>query len=927
MSKKQKQWKNFINAQSFRSRFLNRDGFKIIPRNPYSYFLDKYQYLDIFHLHDDPEEQVDAPRTFDKSIPDIQLILDSVEINNFKSIINSKFEIGNTSFIGGFNSSGKSTHTQLILLLIQWLSGESLAKQTSIPLNGPFISLGDNAEDLINRALRDTPHGRQIKKLTNIDIKFNFSTKNDPLGSNVRSIRFRLILHKKSKSSFDIEEISIIDKILSSDRIQELGKDSLFNQAKSVSYIRKYSKTNIEKELHKNHLDNIETSLALGGTFNSPSSFSYTDGEIDFLSYFTEEVLVDDNIYSLNVLHPYNISISPKHSYVDRSYQPHFFVKTEDLIKVNLFENYIAISSQQEFPLNYITMTKSLSNKETKSVLEDQEYFQKVVLSEIESFPEYLDATKKEIKPVLKALKGYFENAKKDFTEGVETYPDNKGLNFLLFIHTFLTVNKLDSLNFSNHSKEDFRIGNPLGDFKLIKKCLENPNYLNTGQKGSSNQKNLEELMFRNAIHSFCIFVYHLLKDTDLPDTSIDRLSDMLERQLNMDFRGGSDNEEEYYSTIQELFKLISSESSTILPNVNDSLKKTELQNDVNNLISESRDKIFEEIKNNFYLRFLTFGFDRLNFTNNLLTEAAIIKNQEFNPTDLIDLNEPVSLVSSYLINQSIQPYVLIDNKSPLNNFTFLNSSRGYTYESEFYGGSESAPIGINGEYTAAYLFLYGNDVISGPEINDNALGNIIQTLLKGDKVDSVEDLGLKTVNLTLLEHLNQWLSYIFDLEEKMEVRESSYGKYNIYLGNDLISNVGSGISQALPIILNILISSKGRIVFLEEVEQNLHASAQAKIADMIIFYSLFNRKFVVETHSEHILNRVRLRKIQFEKRFDTENLFNIYFVSNDEEKGSYAEKISLNKKGQFESDKVRKGFFDQSQLDTLEIIKEIKEL
>ena len=65
----------------------------------------------------------------------------------------------------------------------------------------------------------------------------------------------------------------------------------------------------------------------------------------------------------------------------------------------------------------------------------------------------------------------------------------------------------------------------------------------------------------------------------------------------------------------------------------------------------------------------------------------------------------------------------------------------------------------------------------------------------------------------------------------------------------------------------------------------------------MIIFYSLFNRKFVVETHSEHILNRVCLRKIQFEKRFDTEKLFNIYFVSNDEEKGSYAEKISLNKK------------------------------
>ena len=144
-----------------------------------------------------------------------------------------------------------------------------------------------------------------------------------------------------------------------------------------------------------------------------------------------------------------------------------------------------------------------------------------------------------------------------------------------MFIHTFLTVNKLDSLNFSNHSREDFRIGNPLGDFKLIKECLENPNYLNTNQEDSSNERKLEELMFRNAIHSFCLFVYHLLKqDTDLPDTSIDRLSEMLERELNRNFRGGSDNEEEYYSTIKKLFELIGSESSLILSNVNDSLRK-----------------------------------------------------------------------------------------------------------------------------------------------------------------------------------------------------------------------------------------------------------------------------------------------------------------------------------------------------------------
>lgn len=77
--------------------------------------------------------------------------LDSIEINNFKSIISSTLEVENSSFIGGYNSSGKSAHTQLVLLLNQWLLGESISLDGAIPINGPFISLGDEAIDLIHR--------------------------------------------------------------------------------------------------------------------------------------------------------------------------------------------------------------------------------------------------------------------------------------------------------------------------------------------------------------------------------------------------------------------------------------------------------------------------------------------------------------------------------------------------------------------------------------------------------------------------------------------------------------------------------------------------------------------------------------------------------------------------------------------------------
>ncbi len=148
-----------------------------------------------------------------------------------------------------------------------------------------------------------------------------------------------------------------------------------------------------------------------------------------------------------------------------------------------------------------------------------------------------------------------------------------------------------------------------------------------------------------------------------------------------------------------------------------------------------------------------------------------------------------------------------------------------------------------------------------------------------------------------------------------------------LYFGDDLISNVGSGISQALPIIVSTIIS-KDKFIFLEEVEQNLHASAQAKIADMVLMFSLFDRRFLVETHSDHLLNRLRLRCIQLSKEtklFNNE-LLNIYFIKHSKKTDSITQYMAINEKGQFSSEDIDKGFFDQSQLDTLSIIKELKE-
>ena len=112
----------------------------------------------------------------------------------------------------------------------------------------------------------------------------------------------------------------------------------------------------------------------------------------------------------------------------------------------------------------------------------------------------------------------------------------------------------------------------------------------------------------------------------------------------------------------------------------------------------------------------------------------------------------------------------------------------------------------------------------------------------------------------------------------------------------------------------------------LEEAEQNLHPGAQARLADMILMFSLSRRKIILETHSDHLVNRLRLRKIQMKANENKNSDFMIYFATNIEEKGTVLEEMSINESGEFITDKIPEGFFDQSFIDTLAILKEIKD-
>ena len=72
------------------------------------------------------------------------------------------------------------------------------------------------------------------------------------------------------------------------------------------------------------------------------------------------------------------------------------------------------------------------------------------------------------------------------------------------------------------------------------------------------------------------------------------------------------------------------------------------------------------------------------------------------------------------------------------------------------------------------------------------------------------------------------------------------------------IIDVGYGISQTLPIFINLM-ESFPRISLLQQPEIHLHPSAQAALSTLLCQHATKDSPFIIETHSDYIIDRVRM--------------------------------------------------------------------
>ena len=122
-------------------------------------------------------------------------------------------------------------------------------------------------------------------------------------------------------------------------------------------------------------------------------------------------------------------------------------------------------------------------------------------------------------------------------------------------------------------------------------------------------------------------------------------------------------------------------------------------------------------------------------------------------------------------------------------------------------------------------------------------------------------------------------------------------------------TNVGFGYSYALPILIAGLTARKGTILVVENPEAHLHPSAQSMITKFLCLVANCGVQVFVETHSEHILNALRVMVVQ--KNVKPQDINVMYFDSGLD---NYFESITIEENGKLDHWPVN--FFDQAEKD-----------
>jgi predicted ATPase len=193
--------------------------------------------------------------------------------------------------------------------------------------------------------------------------------------------------------------------------------------------------------------------------------------------------------------------------------------------------------------------------------------------------------------------------------------------------------------------------------------------------------------------------------------------------------------------------------------------------------------------------------------------------------------------------------------------------------------------------------------------------GEFLATVLhayRARRVRSFNEDGVP-VSRPLAEAVNFWVKRL-DIADRIETRDR--GRLGIEVSvrrGDIppvdLTGVGVGVSQLLPVIVMCLLAEPGSLILMEQPELHLHPGLQQKLADFLLACARSGRQLVVETHSEYMVSRLRLKAAE-DVSGDLLDAFALYFVEQKADASEYR-RVIVNEFGSIEDWPI--GFFQQA--------------
>jgi predicted ATPase len=154
--------------------------------------------------------------------------------------------------------------------------------------------------------------------------------------------------------------------------------------------------------------------------------------------------------------------------------------------------------------------------------------------------------------------------------------------------------------------------------------------------------------------------------------------------------------------------------------------------------------------------------------------------------------------------------------------------------------------LGSRGEYTAHFLEFFGNDPISIPGL---AVEGATSLSLR-DQVEAALCAIIPGIRIRLEKHSSMGLVNL-----RYAFTNHISGETNAYRS----TNIGFGITYTLPIVVAILSAMPGALLLIENPEAHLHPRGQFMMGTMLAVAAANGVQLLVETHSDHVLNGVRV--------------------------------------------------------------------